>query len=210
VHPNDVVMTPDWRIQMIGDVHPGDLGELQLSTTRRGDLCLSGAVQSGAYFHISQLIGDAAFNFPAQGSVRIANRSMESYPAGCSCESASSAGETPAAAPAASPAGIPQPPVAASPVPAATLPMAAPPSGCRRLRPLLHTLCLRPLRQVGRQQNSVHDGNVIGNASTRHPVLECCEESYLDLHDTERYCGRCRNHEVTNSRSANLRLFQLW
>jgi len=126
VHPNDVVMTPDWRIQMIGDVHPGDLGELQLSTTRRGDLCLSGAVQSGAYFHISQLIGDAAFNFPAQGSVRIANRSMESYPAGCSCESASSAGETPAAAPAASPAGIPQPPVAASPVPAATLPMAAP------------------------------------------------------------------------------------
>jgi hypothetical protein len=127
VHPNDIVMAPDWRIQMVGHVHPGDLGELQLSTTRRGDLCLSGAVQSGAYFHISQLTGDAAFNFPAQGSVRIANGSMESYPAGCSCESSPSAGETLAAAPAASPAAsIPQPPGAASPVPAATPPMAAP------------------------------------------------------------------------------------
>ncbi len=126
VHPNDIVMTPDWRIEMAGDVHPGDLGELQLSTTRRGDLCLSGAVQSGAYFHISQLIGDAAFNFPAQGSVRIANGSMESDPAGCSCESASSSGDTPAPAPAASPASFPQPLLAASPVPAATPPMAAP------------------------------------------------------------------------------------
>ncbi len=95
VHPNDIVMTPDWRIEMVGDVHPGDLGELQLFTTRRGELCLSGAVQSGAYFHISQLIGDAAFNFPAQGSIRIANGSMESYPAGCSCENTSSAGEAP-------------------------------------------------------------------------------------------------------------------
>ena len=126
VHSNDIVMTPDWRIEMVGDVHPGDLGELQLSTTRRGDLCLSGAVQSGAYFHISQLLGEAAFNFPAQGSVRIANGSMESYPAGCSCESSSSAGETSAAAPAASPASIPQPSIAASPVPAATPPLAAP------------------------------------------------------------------------------------
>ncbi len=125
VHPNDIVMTPDWRIEMVGDVHQGDLGELQLSTTRRGDLCLSGAVQSGAYFHISQLIGDAAFNFPAQGSVRIANGSMESYPSGCSCESASSAGETPAA-PAAAPASVPQPPLAASPVSAATPPLVAP------------------------------------------------------------------------------------
>ena len=126
VHPNDIVMTPDWRIEMVGDVHPGDLGELQLFTTRRGELCLSGAVQSGAYFHISQLIGDAAFNFPAQGSIRIANGSMESYPAGCSCESTSSAGEALAPAPAASPASVPQPPVATSPVPAATPPMAAP------------------------------------------------------------------------------------
>lgn len=126
VHPNDIVMTPDWRIEMVGDVHRGDLGELQLSTTRRGDLCLSGAVQSGAFFHISQLIGDAAFNFPAQGSVRIANGSMLSYPAGCSCDSAPPTGETPAAAPAASPASFPQPPVAVSPLPAATPPTAAP------------------------------------------------------------------------------------
>ena len=166
VHPNDVVMTPDWRIQMIGDVHPGDLGELQLSTTRRGDLCLSGAVQSGAYFHISQLIGDAAFNFPAQGSVRIANGSMESYPAGCSCESASSASETLAVAPGASPATYSA--AAGSRLPGSgcdsTEGCAEPrkfrrrlkeetaPSGRRRLRAFLHPRCLRPLRQVGRQQ----------------------------------------------------------
>jgi hypothetical protein len=90
VHPNDIVMTPDWRIQMAGDVHPGDLSELQLATSRRGDLCISGVVQTGAYFHISQLVGDTVFNFPAQGSVRIANGAMESYPTGCSCDSNSS------------------------------------------------------------------------------------------------------------------------
>ena len=125
VHPTDVVMTPDWRIEMVGDVHPGDLGELQLSTTRRGDLCLSGAVQSGVYFHISQLIGDASFNFPAQGSVRIANGSMESYPGGCSCNSTSSPVEAPAARPlATSLASAGQPPVATSPAPPLSQPLA--------------------------------------------------------------------------------------
>jgi hypothetical protein len=115
VHPNDVVITPDWRIEMTGDIHPGDLGELQISTTRHGDLCLSGAVQTGEYFRISQLIGDASFNFPAEGSVRIANGTMETYPAGCSCDNTWSATE----------ARPPQPPTT-SPVSPSPLPNAVP------------------------------------------------------------------------------------
>jgi len=126
VHPGDVVMTPDWRIEMVGDVHPGNLAELQLSTTRRGDLCLSSAAQTSAYFHISQLVGDATFDFPGQGSVRIANGAMETYPAGCSCESSSSTIEASGAEPPAASLSSAAQPVATSPVPPAMLPLAAP------------------------------------------------------------------------------------
>jgi len=99
MHPSDVVMTPDWRIEIQGDIHPADLGELQLSTTRSGDLCLSGTLQTGEYFHISQLVGDTAYNFPGQGSVRIARGRIDDYPAGCSCGSASIANTSDAPAP---------------------------------------------------------------------------------------------------------------
>ncbi|HEX3469848.1 MAG TPA: hypothetical protein VHT28_01575, partial [Silvibacterium sp.] len=86
VHTNDVVMTPDWRIEMLGNVHEGDTGVLQVSTSRRGDLCLAGNVQSGAYFRVSQLVGDATFNIPGQSSVRLADGHMENTAGGCSCE----------------------------------------------------------------------------------------------------------------------------
>jgi hypothetical protein len=92
VHPSDVVMTPDWRIEMLGNVHAGDTGVLQLSTSYRGDLCLTSSLQSGAYFHVTQLAGNAAFNLPRQGSVRISNRSMQPNPEGCSCNGVSTRG----------------------------------------------------------------------------------------------------------------------
>jgi hypothetical protein len=120
VHTNDVVMTPDWRIEMQGNVHEGDSGVLQVSTGRRGDLCLTGNVQSGAYFRVSQLVGDAVFNVPGQSHVRLADGHMESSAGGCSCEGAS---------PGADKETSPSPSVAASPVNMASNVVPAMPTG---------------------------------------------------------------------------------
>ncbi|MGA9244158.1 MAG: hypothetical protein WBW03_19500 [Silvibacterium sp.] len=120
VHTNDVVMTPDWRIEMQGNVHEGDTGVLQVSTGRRGDLCLTGNVQSGAYFRVSQLVGDAVFNVPGQSHVRLADGHMENSAAGCSCEGAS---------PGADNETSPSPSVAAAPVHMASNVVPAMPTG---------------------------------------------------------------------------------
>ena len=133
VHPNDVIVTPDWRIEMVGDVHSGDLGELQLSTTRRGDLCLSGAAQTGEYFRVSELIGDASFSYSAEGSVRIADGKMENSSAGCSCDNSWSPTEAPAVA--TLPVASPLPAAAPSTSRATRSPSLSIPETRRRHRP---------------------------------------------------------------------------
>jgi hypothetical protein len=90
IHSHDVVMTPDWRIEMAGSVHGGDTGVLQVFTDHRGAVCLTGATQSGEFFRVSQLAGDTVFDVPWQSAVRIADGRMENSPAGCACEGASS------------------------------------------------------------------------------------------------------------------------
>ena len=90
VRAHDVVMTPDWRIQMMGDVPSGGSGSLQVSTSRRGELCLSGSAKAGQYFRVSQLIGDSVFDVTGQSSIRISDGHIENSPGGCACETSPS------------------------------------------------------------------------------------------------------------------------
>jgi hypothetical protein len=87
---HDVVMTPDWRIEMVGDAPAGpqapDAGLLQLATSPHGSLCLMGNAKAGAFFRVSQLVGDASFDVPGQSSVRFADGKMESLSGGCACD----------------------------------------------------------------------------------------------------------------------------
>jgi hypothetical protein len=88
VHTGDVVMTPDWRIEMQGNVHPGDSGVLELSTSRSGVLCLSSNVNNGEYLRVSQLVGDSVYEIAGRSSIKIAGGRIENSPEGCACESA--------------------------------------------------------------------------------------------------------------------------
>jgi hypothetical protein len=122
LHTGDVVMTPDWRIELRGNAHKGDFGTLQVSTSRSGVLCLSGNVQNGATFRVSQLVGDSVFDVTGQSSIKIAGAHIVNSPGGCACEGSPSgavampapvatltsvAGAAPAAAPAAMPLTAP-------------------------------------------------------------------------------------------------------
>ena len=90
LHEDDVVMTPDWRIQMAGNMPGGETGTLQLSTSRRGELCLSSNAKQGGFFRISELAGDSVYDLPSQSSIRIAGGDIENAPGGCSCEGVTS------------------------------------------------------------------------------------------------------------------------
>jgi hypothetical protein len=85
LHASDVVMTPDWRIQMAGNVPSDEFGTLQLSTSRRGELCLSASAKSGQFFRVSELAGDSVFDVTGQSSIRIADERIDNAPGGCSC-----------------------------------------------------------------------------------------------------------------------------
>jgi hypothetical protein len=85
VHTNDVIMTPDWRIQMAGNVPAGESGTLQLSTNRRGELCLSSKAKAGQFFRVSELAGDSVYDITGQSSIRIAGGHIDNAPGGCSC-----------------------------------------------------------------------------------------------------------------------------
>lgn len=88
IHAGDVVMTPDWRVQMAGSVQDGDTGIVRITTDRHGALCLTGNTQPGTYFRAIQMAGDASFDVPGQNnSVRLVDGRMENASGGCSCES---------------------------------------------------------------------------------------------------------------------------
>jgi len=95
LHADDVVMTPDWRIQMAGNMPEGETGTLQLSTSRRGELCLSSNAKQGGFFRISELAGDSVYDLPSQSSIRIAGGDIENAPGGCSCEGVTSGPPSP-------------------------------------------------------------------------------------------------------------------
>jgi hypothetical protein len=81
----DEIITPDWRIDFGSEERQGDIGTLQVSTTRRGDLCLDSNSQSGAYFRISQMAGDSSFQVVGQTTARFSNGKMVSATGGCAC-----------------------------------------------------------------------------------------------------------------------------
>jgi len=86
VHPKDVIMTPDWRIELAGEVEDGDVGVLRMFSSRHGDLCVEGDTQPGAVFRVSQVAGDASFDLPSAGKARFSEGKMQPLTTGCSCE----------------------------------------------------------------------------------------------------------------------------
>ncbi len=97
----DEIITPDWRIDFDSDERKGDIGTLQVSTNRHGELCLDSNSQSGAYFRVSQMVGNASFQVAGQttahfadGKMAIADKKMESATSGCACSAADENSET--------------------------------------------------------------------------------------------------------------------
>jgi hypothetical protein len=122
VHPNDVVMTPDWRIQLTGDPPANGITTLQVYTNRKGDLCLSSNARGGQSFRVSQLTGDTVFDITGQSSVRFADGRVNPAPGGCSCEGTPGDNAAPSASTAATP--TPMPATDSSPVTAVATPPA--------------------------------------------------------------------------------------
>ncbi|HEY1730317.1 MAG TPA: hypothetical protein VGG15_01120 [Terriglobales bacterium] len=81
----DEVITPDWRVELTSEARKGDMGIVQVVTNRHGDLCMQGNSQSGAYFKVSQLIGDDSFRVAGGRSERFADGKMETSSDGCGC-----------------------------------------------------------------------------------------------------------------------------
>jgi hypothetical protein len=109
VRPNDVIMTPDWRVELQGNVRERDTTTLQISTGHRGELCLSGNLPTGGYFRVSELLGDSVFNVTGQSSIRITPGHIENSPGGCTCATAADGATEPSVQ---SPAAIAAAPVA--------------------------------------------------------------------------------------------------
>jgi hypothetical protein len=88
IQMGDEVLTPDWRVELTSDARKGDMGVVQVVTNRHGDLCLQGNSQLGAYFRVSQLIGDASFHVESGQSERFSDGRMESSSEACGCDAA--------------------------------------------------------------------------------------------------------------------------
>lgn len=86
VHPKDVVLTPDWRIELAGEINDGDVGVLRMFSGSHGDLCVEGDTQPGAVFRVSQVAGDASFNLPSTGKAKFFEGKMQPLTTGCSCD----------------------------------------------------------------------------------------------------------------------------
>jgi hypothetical protein len=102
----DEVLTPDWRVELTSDARKDDIGVVQVVTNRHGDLCLQGNSQVGAYFRVSQLVGDASFHVDSSQSERFSDGKMESSNGGCGCDATFvpkadviAAGDAPSSAP---------------------------------------------------------------------------------------------------------------
>ena len=86
IRMDDQVLTPDWRVELASDARQGEMGVVQVVTNRHGDLCLDGSLQSGAYFRVSQLVGDASFRVSGGQSERFSDGKMETSSEGCGCD----------------------------------------------------------------------------------------------------------------------------
>jgi len=144
MRPSDVVMTPDWRVELRKTAAGNDTATLQVSTSRSGELCLSGKVGNGAYFQVSQLLGDSVFDVTGQSSIKITSGHIENSPGGCACAASPVAAAPPlqspvqpeahpvAVAAAVMPASVQPPPALAAVPQAVTTPAAASPAPRRK------------------------------------------------------------------------------
>ena len=121
----DEVITPDWRVELASDTRKGDMGIVQVVTNRHGDLCLQGTSQVGAYFRVTQLIGDESFHVAGGQSERFVDGKMETSSEGCGC-SAQFEAKADAASPGASPSVAPRMSSAASSAIGGTVPASQP------------------------------------------------------------------------------------
>jgi hypothetical protein len=101
----DEVLTPDWRVELTSDTRRGDKGVVQVVTNRHGDLCMQGDSQAGAYFRVSQLIGDGSFRVASGRSERFSDGKTETSSESCGCDAQFATAANPA------PAGV-QPAIA--------------------------------------------------------------------------------------------------
>ena len=86
IQMGDEVLTPDWRVELTSDARQGDMGMVQIITNRHGDLCLQGNSQAGAYFRVSQTVGNASFQVDDGRIERFSNGKMESSDQSCGCD----------------------------------------------------------------------------------------------------------------------------
>jgi hypothetical protein len=123
----DEVLTPDWRVELTSDSRKGDMGIVQVVTNRHGDLCMQGNSQGGAYFRVSQLIGDQSFRVAGGQSERFSEDGMQTSTDGCGCnaEFEARSGASPAANGANAPAIDPRSPAMPGAAAVKEIPVAA-------------------------------------------------------------------------------------
>jgi hypothetical protein len=82
---NDVVMTPDWRVELKDGQDDSAPASLLLTMNEKGDVCFQGHAPQSSYFHVSQMAGDAVFNLYGISTARFADGEMQQTTAPCSC-----------------------------------------------------------------------------------------------------------------------------
>lgn len=122
---DDEILTPDWRVVLAGNVASGDAGALMLTTNRRGDLCMQGDTQQGAWFQVSQLLGNSSFKVDGSGPVLISGGQMQKISGTCGCDAAP---QTTAAAVMSAPLPAPADELPPSAYAGAAAPAATPPA----------------------------------------------------------------------------------
>jgi hypothetical protein len=82
---NDVVMTPDWRIELKESEDGGAPASLLLTMNEKGDVCFQGHAPQSSYFHVSHTADDAAFDLYGISLARFADGDMQPNTTPCSC-----------------------------------------------------------------------------------------------------------------------------
>lgn len=86
-HQGDVMMTPDWRVELAGNVNPGDTGLIQVALDHRGALCVGGQMQSNSNLQVTELAGTRVFHIESGQNRRFSENGMEEV-SSCGCPDA--------------------------------------------------------------------------------------------------------------------------
>lgn len=97
VSAHDVVMTPDWRIELKGAADDAGPSSVLLTMSNKGEVCFEGKTVQASYFRVSEMAGYAVFNLQGDSMARFANGTMQRSTTACSCQAGS--GDTQISAP---------------------------------------------------------------------------------------------------------------